>query len=145
MPAAASEAVRQAEAPLSDKRRELDRLIITLNRLRREVEGRKARHDFSMLHRITGAPPPTAEEQARMPPVWHPMARRHPVSGRKSLFISSIYNDAVEGLDDRAAEEGCLKGLVRNIEQRHAVKYRCGGRGVESRQPRVVGHFEWRL
>ena len=34
-----------------------------------------------------------------MPPVWHPMVRRHPVTGRKSLFISSIYNDAVEGLD----------------------------------------------
>jgi alpha-ketoglutarate-dependent taurine dioxygenase len=72
-------------------------------RLRREVEGRKARHDFGMLHRITGAPPPTAEEQAKMPPVWHPMVRRHPVSGRKSLFISSIYNDAVEGLDDEAS------------------------------------------
>ena len=66
--------------------------------LRRQVEGRKARHDFSMLHRITGAPPPTTEEQARMPAVWHPMVRRHPVSGRKSLYISSIYNDAVEGL-----------------------------------------------
>ena len=68
--------------------------------LRRQVEGRRARHDFGMLHRITGAPAPSAEEQARMPPVWHPMVRRHPVSGRKSLFISSIYNDAIEGLDE---------------------------------------------
>src|SRR5262249_19760960 len=51
--------------------------------LRRQVEGRRARHDFSMLHRLTGAPPPTPEEQVAMPPVWHPMVRRHPVSGRK--------------------------------------------------------------
>ncbi|MBV8393118.1 MAG: TauD/TfdA family dioxygenase [Alphaproteobacteria bacterium] len=72
--------------------------------LRRQVEGRRARHDFSMLHRITGAPPSTAEELARMPPVWHPMVRRHPVSGRKSLFISSIYNDAVEGLDEAQSQ-----------------------------------------
>jgi taurine dioxygenase len=71
--------------------------------LRRQVEGRRARHDFGMLHRITGAPPPTAKEQAAMPAVWHPMVRRHPVSGRKSLYISSIYNDAVEGLDEKAA------------------------------------------
>ena len=71
--------------------------------LRRQVEGRRARHDFGMLHRITGAPPASPEEQAAMPPVWHPMVRRHPVSGRKSLYISSIYNDAVEGLDDGAA------------------------------------------
>lgn len=71
--------------------------------LRRQVEGRRARHDFGMLHRLTGAPAPTPEEQARMPPVWHPMVRRHPESGRKSLYISSIYNDQVEGLDDGAA------------------------------------------
>ena len=71
--------------------------------LRRQVEGRRARHDFSMLSRLVGSPPPTAEEQAAMPPVWHPMVRKHPVTGRKSLFISSIYNDAVEGLEDGAA------------------------------------------
>lgn len=71
--------------------------------LRRQVEGRRARHDFGMLHRLTGAPPPTAQEQAAMPPVWHPMVRRHPVSGKKSLYISSIYNDAIEGMDARAA------------------------------------------
>jgi taurine dioxygenase len=71
--------------------------------LRHQVEGRRARHDFSMLHRITGAPPPTAAEQAAMPAAWHPMVRRHPVSGRKSLYISSIYNDAVEGFDEKAA------------------------------------------
>jgi len=71
--------------------------------LRRDVEGRRARHDFGMLHRIVGSTKPTAEEQAAMPPVWHPMVRRHPVTGRKSLYISSIYNDAVEGMDETAS------------------------------------------
>jgi taurine dioxygenase len=71
--------------------------------LRRQVEGRKARHDFSMLSRVVGSPPPTKEEQAAMPPVWHPMVRRHPVTGRKSLYISSIYNDAIEGMADEPA------------------------------------------
>ena len=71
--------------------------------LRRQVEGRKARHDFSMLSRVVGSPPPTEQEKAAMPPVWHPMVRRHPVTGRKSLYISSIYNDAVEGMEDGAA------------------------------------------
>jgi len=71
--------------------------------LRRQVDGRRARHDFSMLHRLTGAPPPTKEEQAAMPPAWHPMVRCHPVTGRRSLYISSIYNDAIEGMEDDAA------------------------------------------
>ena len=60
----------------------------------RQVDGRRARHDFGMLHRITGAPAPTEAERTAMPPVWHPMVRRHPVSGRTSLYISPIYNDA---------------------------------------------------
>src|SRR5215468_7119111 len=67
--------------------------------LRRQVEGRRARHDFSMLSRLVGSPPPTEQEKAAMPPVWHPLVRRHPVTGRKSLYISSIYNDAVEGME----------------------------------------------
>ena len=71
--------------------------------LRRQVENRRARHDFGMLHRITGAPAPTRAEQDAMPAVWHPMVRRHPVSGRKSLYISSIYNDQIEGLDEKAS------------------------------------------
>lgn len=72
--------------------------------LKRQVEGRKARHDFGMLSRLVGSPPPTEEEKAAMPPVWHPMVRKHPVTGRKSLYISSIYNDAIEGMDEAAAQ-----------------------------------------
>ncbi len=71
--------------------------------LKRQIEGRKARHDFSMLSRLVGSPPPTEEEKAAMPPVWHPMVRKHPVTGRKCLYISSIYNDAVEGMEDGPA------------------------------------------
>ena len=78
--------------------------------LRREVEGRKARHDFGMLHKLVGNPPPTKEEAAAMPPAWHPMVRRHPVTGRKSLYISSIYNDAIEGL-----EEGASRRLIEEL------------------------------
>ncbi|MFO1082045.1 MAG: TauD/TfdA family dioxygenase [Reyranellaceae bacterium] len=80
--------------------------------LRRQVEGRRARHDFSMLSRLVGSPPPTAEEQAAMPPVWHPMVRKHPVTGRKSLFISSIYNDAVEGM-----EAGPARRLIEELTE----------------------------
>lgn len=80
--------------------------------LRRQVEGRKARHDFGMLHKLVGNPPPSKEEQAAMPPAWHPMVRRHPVTGRKSLYISSIYNDAIDGLD-----EGAARRLIEDLSE----------------------------
>ena len=71
--------------------------------LRARVAGRKARHDFEMLSRITGGRAPTPEERAAMPPVWQPMVRRHPVTGRASLYISPIYNDRIEGMEDGEA------------------------------------------
>jgi len=67
--------------------------------LQRQVRGRKALHDFGHLHKLADLKPLTAEEAAAMPPVWQPMVRRHPVTGRTSLYISPIYNDAVEGLN----------------------------------------------
>jgi alpha-ketoglutarate-dependent taurine dioxygenase len=70
--------------------------------LKRQVEGRRARHDFGNLHRLRDLKPLTEAEKASMPPAWQPMVRRHPVTGRKSLYISPIYNDAVEGLDEAA-------------------------------------------
>ncbi|MGZ0187973.1 MAG: TauD/TfdA dioxygenase family protein [Alphaproteobacteria bacterium] len=73
--------------------------------LRQKVEGKKARHDFEMLSRIAAARKPTAEERAAMPPVWQPLVRKHPVTGRKSLYISPIYNDGVEGMEDDDAIE----------------------------------------
>jgi alpha-ketoglutarate-dependent taurine dioxygenase len=66
--------------------------------LKRRIEGRKAQHDFGHMHTLATLKPLTEEEKAAMPPVWQPLVRRHPVTGRKSLYISPIYNDAVEGM-----------------------------------------------
>jgi alpha-ketoglutarate-dependent taurine dioxygenase len=71
--------------------------------LRAQVEGRRARHDFGNLHRLRALKPLTEAERAAMPPVWQPMVRKHPVTGRRSLYISPIYNDAVDGLGEAEA------------------------------------------
>ena len=66
--------------------------------LRRRIEGRRARHNFEHMQTLQTLKPLTDAERAAMPPVWHPLIRVHPVTGRKSLYISPIYNDEVEGL-----------------------------------------------
>ena len=71
------------------------------DRLKSMVQARRARHDFAMLSRELGAREMTEAERKAMPAVWQPMVRQHPVTGRRSLYISPIYNDAIEGMDLR--------------------------------------------
>lgn len=84
--------------------------------LKQQVESRQAIHDFENLHRLRKLKPMTDAERAAVPPIWHPMVRRHPVTGRKSLFISPIYNNKVEGLDD-AAGKALIDDLTAFAEQ----------------------------
>ncbi len=86
--------------------------------LKRQVDGRKAQHNFGHMHTQAALKPLTEEEQAAMPPVWQPMVRQHPVTGRKALYISPIYNDAVEGM---AAADG--KALIAQLTQIAADAY----------------------
>ena len=72
---------------------------------KRRITGCCARHDFGHLTKLAPVKPLTESERQAMPPVWQPMVRKHPWTGRPSLFISPIYNDAIEGMnDDEAAE-----------------------------------------
>jgi alpha-ketoglutarate-dependent taurine dioxygenase len=81
-------------------------------KLRRQVEGRKARHNFEHMHTLQTLKPMTAEERAAVPPVWQPMVRIHPATKRKSLYISPIYNDEVEGISPEAG-----RALVKELAE----------------------------
>ena len=72
--------------------------------LKAKVEGRRCLHDFAYLSVISGGRKPSEEELAAMPAIWQPMVRVHPVSGRKSLYISPIYNEKIEGMEDAEAK-----------------------------------------
>ncbi len=93
--------------------------------LKRQVEGRTARHNFGHMHTQRPLKPMTEEEKAKVPPIWQPMVRKHPVTGRKSLYISPIYNDEVEGM---GAADG--KRLIDDLTEFAA-------------QPRFVYRHRW--
>jgi alpha-ketoglutarate-dependent taurine dioxygenase len=80
--------------------------------LRERVEGLRAVHDFEASRRAVGnLTPLSAEEKAAVPLVEHPLVRVHPVSGRRSLFLSPIHMSHIVGLS-RAGGSELIKELV---------------------------------
>lgn len=75
------------------------------------IAGRRARFSRAALHHVNYPHLPMPPELRDRPDVWHPLARRHPKSGRTALYIGRWACD-VEGLP---AEEG--RGLVQHLQE----------------------------
>ena len=56
---------------------------------KQKIEGLVAEHSIWHSRSQRGGYMPSDEERAARPPAQHPLVRRHPGSGRKSLFIAS--------------------------------------------------------
>lgn len=69
--------------------------------LRDRIEGRYAIFDFTGRKR---AFPPSAAEIERNPPVRHPIARTHPFTGRKCLYVMRDDCTGIEGVPEAEAE-----------------------------------------
>ena len=65
---------------------------------KRRVAGLFVVHSFEYMRESTGDRPLTDAERAAAPPVTHPLVRKHPQTGRKSLFLG-MYCSHVMGLD----------------------------------------------
>jgi taurine dioxygenase len=89
--------------------------------VKERLEGVRAVHDFSQSFGAAMPPEKLAEQQRRFPAVSHPVIRTHPVSGRRSLFVNSIFTSHLEGMS-RAESDGLLENLFR---QAAVPEYQC--------------------
>lgn len=84
--------------------------------LKRLLDGLTATHDFTKsfpLERFGSTPEDLArweETRRKNPPISHPVIRTHPVSGRKSLFVSDGFTTRINELEP-AESESILKLL----------------------------------
>ena len=69
------------------------------------IEGAQAVHDFSQSFGAAMPAEKLAEQQRRFPAVTHPVVRTHPVSGRRSLFVNSIFTSHVVGMESDESDE----------------------------------------
>jgi alpha-ketoglutarate-dependent taurine dioxygenase len=63
---------------------------------RTRIDPLYARHSFLHLVKTQGMPPLNAEQAAALPPVDHPLVRRHR-DGRRSLYLSPPYMETIAG------------------------------------------------
>lgn len=69
------------------------------SRLKKRIAGLKAAHSFAYSRRQRDLPPLPNDEQALVPPVEHPLVRRHS-DGRQSLYVSTTYMERIVGCND---------------------------------------------
>ncbi|MGD9616282.1 MAG: TauD/TfdA dioxygenase family protein [Alphaproteobacteria bacterium] len=93
--------------------------------IRRKIVGRRARFSRNALHHLNYPHQPLTEAHRRRPDVHHPLERRHPKSGRVSLFVGRWAYD-IEGLPEDEGRE-----LVAWLQE-------------FARQPQFVYRHHWR-
>ncbi len=80
-----------------------------------KIDGLKAEHSWKRSREKVGERPATAEEIAAAPAVQHPVARTHPVTGRKCIYVGS-HTSHVVGMDHDAGVK-----LLKDLED-HATQ-----------------------
>jgi taurine dioxygenase len=91
--------------------------------VRRTIMGRRACFSRARFHEVyyPHLPPLTEAQKKARPDVWHPIARRHPISGWTSLYIGR-WAYRIEGLPDAEAQE--LIDFLKDFATRADFVYR---------------------
>lgn len=82
---------------------------------RRRIDPLIAVHSLAYSHRLSGTGLATDDEIARTPPVRHPLARRHPVTGLTGIYCGA-HAASVEGLSEQEGR-ALLDSLIAHIAQ----------------------------
>lgn len=97
--------------------------------LRAVVAERRAEHSYlkqyEELRRRNPWRPPLSEQQVQqVPPVWHPVVRIHPESGRPALFVSEHFTTRIEGLPPAESDEVLQQLFTHQTQDRFVYRHR---------------------
>lgn len=109
--------------------------------LRQAIEGRYAIHDFVHTFGMGLSEEERARKRQEFPPARHPIVRTHPVSGRRSLYVNSIFTRNVEGLSEDESRD-LLARLYHEIEvPEYQVRFRWERDSVAFWDNRSTQHY----
>jgi taurine dioxygenase len=95
---------------------------------KRDIDARRALHVYLSSRSPRRKAVLSEEEKKRMPETWHPLAPRHPDSGRKGLYLNTAHMERVEGLeqDEGFALIGRLMAHATQPKYEYRHKWRDG-------------------
>ena len=89
--------------------------------VKQQIDGAIAVHDFSHTFGRAMTPEKLAEQREKFPPARHPVVRKHPVTGRKCLYVNVAFTSHIEGMAPEASTE-LLEHLYRHAD---TPEYQC--------------------
>jgi taurine dioxygenase len=109
--------------------------------VREQLDGLRAVHDLT----ATMGPFVPAEQVARIrerfPPVVHPVVRTHPETGRRTLFVNSVFTDRVVDMEPERGER-LLQYLFRELQApEYQVRFSWTAGAVVFWDNRAVQHY----
>ncbi|MGW3583887.1 TauD/TfdA dioxygenase family protein [Streptomyces rubiginosohelvolus] len=87
--------------------------------VKERIEGARAVHDFIPGFARFYPPERLAAHQEEFPPVEHPVVRRHPVTGRRTIFVNASFTTRITGF----AQEESDRLLRLLFQQAHAPEF----------------------
>jgi len=108
---------------------------------RERIEGLRAVHDFTHSFGLGMAPEELERKRAEFPAVLHPVVRRHPVTGRKSIYVNRIFTSHIAGLPEPESD-ALLEHLFSQAEvPEYQCRFRWQKHSVAFWDNRAVQHY----
>ena len=109
--------------------------------VKERIEGRTAVHDFTLPFGIGMAPEKLKEMQEKYPAVEHPVVRRHPRTGRQTLFVNAIFTTHIVGMDEQESEELLTVLFKQAAVPEYQVRFKWRPGSIAFWDNRAVQHY----
>jgi taurine dioxygenase len=105
-----------------------------------KVDGARSLHAYQSSRSPRLMATPTPEERARMPETVQPVVTRHPITGRKGLFLNTGRMEGIEGMDRDEADQLIAFLMARATDAKYEYRHKWRAGDVVIWDNRTVVH-----